>query len=88
MWNNEYSIHSQVGERLGMLPILGIRIGLYYDLFTEACISDLPTKEKIVLPMSGIVIHLMNMSLSFFFLFVFVFRRKKLEIKYQGGKQD
>lgn len=71
-----------------MLPILGIRIGFYYDLFTEACISDLPTKE-IVLPVSGVVIHLMSMSLSaFFFCFFFVFCRKKLEVKYQGGKQE
>lgn len=74
-----------------MFPILGVRIGFYYDLFTEACINDLPTKEKIVLPMylSGVVNHLMRMSLSvFFFLLFFLFRRKKLEVKYQGGKQE
>lgn len=70
-----------------MFPILGIRIGFYYDLFTEACINDLPTEEKIVLPMylSDIVNHLMSMSLyvfSFLFFFSFVFCRKKLEVKY------
>lgn len=56
-----------------MLPILGIRIGFYHDLFTEACISDLPTKEKIVLPVSVVVNHLMSMSLSVLFCSFFLF---------------
>lgn len=29
-----------------MFPILGIRIGFYYDLFTEACICVLPSEEN------------------------------------------
>lgn len=73
-----------------MFPILGIRIGFYYDLFTEACIDDLPTKEKIVLPMyiSGVVNQLISPSVFYIFFFFFVFRRKKLEVKYQGGKRE
>lgn len=71
---------------------------VFYDLFTEACINDLPTKKKIVLPvyLSDSVNHLTSMSLCFvyclFFFFVLfffcVFCRKKPEVKYQGGRQS
>lgn len=73
---------------VAMFPILGVRIGFYYDLFTEACINDLPAKEKIVLPMylSGGVNHLTSMSLFVCFLFFFsVFCRKKQEVKFHEG---
>lgn len=55
-----------------MFPILGITIGFYYDLFTEACINALPAKEKIVLPMyrSDIVNRLMSLS-GFFVCFLY-----------------
>lgn len=79
-----------------MCLILGIRIGFYYDLFTEACINDRPTEEKLVLPVysSGVVYFWRCQpshdyeSFRCFFLFFFMFHRKKLEVKYQGGKRE
>lgn len=61
---------------VAMFPILGVRIGFYYDLFTEACINDLPAKEKIVLSMylSGVVNHLTSMSLFVCLFFILFFR--------------
>lgn len=49
-----------------MRPALGVWVRFYYDLFTEACISEVPAERKIVL--------LMSLSLEcslFFFLFLF-----------------
>lgn len=96
---HECSIHSNEGlwicwQQLGMLPVSGIRMRLYNDLFTVTCIIDLPHwKENCSSKVSGVVNHLIIMSLRFVFFFFFFFftfcrKKKRLHVKYHEKKRS
>lgn len=57
---------------------------LNQDLFTDACINDHPTKEKIVLPGKSLFVFFLFVVFFFFFFFL-VFCRKKLQVKFHKG---